>query len=119
MPPAQTYKQRFDADPVNRALRDLGIWPAPVPRSIRNVQLNDAQYDDFQRIAGRMTKQRLDAIVNAPDYRSWPNHVRHDVIAEVISQSREAARGVMMMKNPQIVQSAAQLKQDRANGVKP
>jgi hypothetical protein len=110
------YEQRVSRDPVNLALLDLGIYPAQLERKVRNVQLTDQQYDDFQRIAGRMTKQRLDAIVNAPDYRTWPSNVRHDVIAEVITQSREAARGMMMMKYPGIVRDAAQAKLDRVNG---
>jgi hypothetical protein len=111
------YEQRVSRDPVNLALLDLGIYPAQLQRKVRNVDLTDQQYDDFQRIAGRMTKMRLDAIVNAPDYRTWPNHVRHDVISEVIAQSREAARGMLMMKYPEIPREAAQMKLDKARGV--
>ena len=46
------YETRMSRDPVNLALLDLGIAPAQVTRKIRNVQLTDDQYDDFQRIAG-------------------------------------------------------------------
>ena len=110
------YETRMSRDPVNLALLDLGIAPAQVTRKIRNVQLTDDQYDDFQRIAGRMAKMRLDAIVNSPDYRSWPNHIRHDVISEVITQTREAARGVMMAKFPQIVRDATQARLKKITG---
>ena len=112
------YEQRVSRDPVNLALLDLGIYPAQLERKIRNVELTDQQYDDFQRIAGRMTKQRLDVIVNSPDYRTWPNHVRYDVIAAELTASREAARGILMMKNPQIPRESAQMKLDRASGTR-
>lgn len=114
-PPGLTaiYMTHVGTDPVNLAMVDLGINPGQVPRKIRNVDLTDAQFDDFARIAGRMSKMRLDAIVKSPDYATWPNHIRHDVIAEVIKQSRETARGIMMMRYPQIVRDATQAKLDR------
>ena len=100
------YETQMSHDAVNGAMLRLGIYPAPVEKKIRNVQLTDQQYDDFSRIAGRMTKMRLDAIVNSPDYQQWPDHAQHDVMAEVVKQSRETARGMMMMKYPQIVHDA-------------
>ena len=107
------YETRMSRDPVNLVLLDLGIAPAQVTRKIRNVQLTDDQYDDFQRIAGRMAKQRLDAIVNSGQFRNWPPHVRRDVITEAVTQSREAARGVMMMKYPQIARDAVNARLDK------
>jgi hypothetical protein len=110
------YERRMSTDPVNLALLALGIAPAFLERKIRNVQLDDGQYDDFQRLAGRMTKQRLDVIVSSPDFQSWPSHVRADVITETIRQSREAARGVLMMKYPQIITQAMDAKRARLLG---
>jgi hypothetical protein len=103
-------------DPVNLAMLSLGVTPATIERKIRNVDLDDQQYDDFARLAGRMTKQRLDTVVNSPDRQSWPSNVQHDVISEVIKQSREAARGMMMMKYPAIASQATQAKQKKASG---
>lgn len=110
------YEQQMSHDPVNRALLNLGIAPSNIPRSIRNVDLDEQQYDDFARIAGRMTKMRLDAIVNSSGFNAWPAHIQHDVIVETIRQSREAARGVMMMKNPQIMRQATQDRLSHARG---
>lgn len=110
------YERRMSTDPVNLSLLSLGIAPASLERKIRNVQLDDNQYDDFQRLAGRMTKQRLDIIVNSADFQSWPSHVQHDVITETIRQSREAARGVLMMKYPQIIREAMDAKRARLTG---
>ncbi len=104
------YETRVSRDPVNQAMLQLGISPAQPIRKIRNVDLTDQQYDDYSRISGRMTKMRLDAIVRSPDWQTWPNHIKHDVISEVIRQSREAAVGTMMMKYPQIVSDATAAK---------
>ena len=102
------YEKQMSHDPVNLAMLNLGIAPAQVPKKIRNVDLEPNQYDDFSRIAGRVAKQRLDAIVRSPAIASFPAYVQHDVIVETIRQSRESARGVMMMKYPQIVRQAMQ-----------
>ena len=100
------YEQKISQDPVNIALAQLGVGVAPVPKSIRNVLLDDKQYEDFARIAGVVTKQRLDVIVNSPDWNTWPTHVKIDVFNEVKKQSREAARGMMFSRYPQIVADA-------------
>lgn len=100
------YETQVSRDPVNGAMLRLGVYPATLEHKIRNVALTDQQYDDFSRIAGRMSKMRLDTIVSSPDYAQWPNQVQHDTIAEVIKQSREAARGILMMKYPQIPRDA-------------
>ncbi len=106
-------EQKLSRDPVNKAMLDLGIHPGPVSPRIRGVLLNEQQYDDYARIAGRMAKMRLDVIVRSPDWQRFPPHVKHDVIEGVIRGSRETARGIMLMKYPDIVAQATQNKLDR------
>ena len=106
------YETQMSRDPVNLALLSLGIAPAQVPKSIRGVPLDPQQHDDFARLAGRMAKMRLDAIVKSAAFQTWPGHVRHDVIVETIKQSRETARGLLMMKFPSIMAQATKAKQD-------
>ena len=110
------WETQVSKDPVNLAMLNLGVYPATLRRSIRNVDLTDEQYDEYAKIAGRTTKMRLDTIVKSPDYQRWPNHVKHDVMVEVIKQSREAASGLMMMKYPQIVRDATDAKIAKARG---
>jgi hypothetical protein len=110
------YEQQVSRDPVNQAMFNIGVYPGSLPREIRNVHLTDGQYDDFQRIAGRMTKMRLDAIVNSGQFASWPTHIQHDVMSETVKQSREVARGVMMMKYPSIMATATDAKMKKARG---
>jgi hypothetical protein len=96
------YVQKMNDDPVNHAMLDLSVHKGQVERRIRGIDLNEQQFDDYARIAGRMTKQRLDVIVNSPDFQRMPNWVRKSVIEKVIEQNRETARGMMMMKYPEI-----------------
>ena len=103
-------------DPVNLAMVQLGMGPAQVERQIRNVPLTDEQYDDFVRVAGVSTKMRLDAIVRSPDWQLWPDATKRDLVEEVFRQSREAARGWMMMMYPQIPRDAAQRQIAKARG---
>lgn len=104
------YETQISNDPVNAAMTQLGISPAQPQRKIRNQQLTDQQYDDYSRIAGRMAKMRLDVIVRSPDFQSWPAFVRHDVMKETITQSRETARNMILMKYPSIASAAVQAK---------
>lgn len=107
------YTQQAGSDPVNLAMLNLGIHPAPVSPRIRNVELTPEQYDDYARIAGRMAKMRLDQIVRSPAFLSWPSQTRYTVIQESIRQARETASGVVMMRHPQIITDAYNLKMGR------
>jgi len=82
-------------DPVNRALVQLGIGPAQVPKTIRNVPLTDQEYDDFSRLSGRLAKQRLDAIVGSPDWRTFSPEAQRNVVRTAIKKSRETARAAL------------------------
>lgn len=106
------YEQRQNRDPVNIALLRLGIGIAPVPRRIRQVELTDQQWQDFARMSGRLTKQRLDALVMSDMFRRSPGHMQHDLIKTTVNQSREIARGWMMARWPRIVSDAHRQKMD-------
>ena len=106
------YAKQMSTDPVNLAMIELGIGPAPVGRKIRNVELTDQMYDDFSRTAGRMTKQRLDAIVRSPDWQRWSPNDRANIIQETIKGSREVARGWMFGQYRSIVRDATQARID-------
>jgi hypothetical protein len=105
------YVQKINHDPVNAAMLRLGIYPAQLERKIRNIDLTPQQYDDFQRLAGRLAKRSADALVLSPAFATWPVYVQHDMLAEQITQARESARNMMMMKYPQIPRDATLAKQ--------
>ena len=107
------YMQHVGTDPVNQEMVKLGLHPGPVARTIRGVELTPQQHDDFARIAGRMAKSRLDMMVRSPQWRTFPPESRSLVIRETVKQSREAARGAIIAKDPTIIQKAQALKHDK------
>lgn len=92
------YAQRMSTDPVNQAMVALGIAPAPVERHIRNIPLTDEQYDDFARIAGRMSKMRLDQFVRSPEWGSLAPADKHTWIEVELKFSREIASAQVATK---------------------
>lgn len=110
------WASKRSQDPVNIEMMRLGIAKAPVDRRIRNVTLTDQQYDDFQRIAGVMTKQNLDRFVRSGTYERMPDYARRDAIEAIIDGNREAARNQMMAKYPQIMRDATDRRRARSSG---
>jgi len=104
------YTTQLSQDPVNIAMLQGGYWPGQPDRKIRGVELTDEQFDLYSMLAGRMAKKNLDRIVTSGQWQQWPPSVKHDVIAETIRQSRETARGMVMMRFPQIIRDATNLK---------
>ncbi len=107
------YEQKINNDPVNVALMQLGIHVAHPERKIRNVELSPEQYDDWQRLAGRLAKNRMDAIVRSPSFMSMPPSIRHDLIEQQLRESREVARNMMFMKYPSILVDAQHVKMEK------
>jgi hypothetical protein len=110
------YEQRVSKDPVNLAMLRIGVFPGKLERKILNIDLTPEQYDDFQRLAGRIAKQRLDVIVKSAEFNGWPTYVQHDVMTEQINQAREAGRQMMIMKYQQIARDATLAKRARLLG---
>jgi hypothetical protein len=113
------YMTRLNNDPVNKAMLDLNIYPAQVQRKIVNVELTPAEYDDYARIAGRMTKADLDRIVNSPAWNQMPVEAKHYAIQHTIEMDRNAAREMMKGKYPRIPAEATIARQKRARGERP
>jgi hypothetical protein len=97
-------------DPATKALIDAELFPAKLGRKIRGVELTDQQYDDFTRIAGRMAKMRVDAMVANQGFHAAPLEIRQKMLEKVITASREAARSMIMMQNPEIIRQALENK---------
>lgn len=105
---------KYENDPVVQRLESLQIGIGRLDRKIRNVPLTDQQYDDYSRLAGRMTKMRLDAVVGT--ISNAPQSVQVDTIKSIISTSRETARSIIMMQNPEIIRQAVSQKMKAASG---
>ena len=96
------WESRVSTDPVNLAMDALNMGVAPPRRLVYNQKLTDQQYDDYQRIAGRISKQRLDVLVNSPDWRAWPPTSQQHVIKLQIAAARETARGRLAQMYPEL-----------------
>ena len=110
------WMNKISSDPVNQEMVRLGIGKPPVPRSIRNQKLTDPQYDEFARMAGKMTKSNLDRIVNSSQWSAIPDSAKTQIVDEIFRQSREGARGLMMARHPEIANGAVQQKLTRRTG---
>lgn len=112
------YETKVNHDPVNKTLLSLGFYPSQPGKSIRGVKLSDPQYDDYSRIAGRLTKQRLDNIVAQPGFTQIPPGKQVEVMRKIIETSRESARRATMMRFPEIMQQAVDQKRQILMGKK-
>jgi len=92
-------EKRIKDDPVNKALLSANYFPAKLDRKIRGVELTDQQYDDYQRLAGRMAKMRLNAMVNIIGNPNVPAAARQEVIQTTIKSAREAAQSLIIMQS--------------------
>lgn len=100
----------IDKDPVNQRLLNVGMFPSKLSRKIRGVELTDKQYDDYAKIAGRMAKMRLNNYVKIPGTANLPAEIQRKTMQSIVDNSRESARTIIMMNNPNIYKQAAQNK---------
>ena len=99
-------ESRVNNDAVGQAMLRLGIPAAQPERKLAGVQLTDQQYDDFSRVAGRMAKMRLDALVGTPGFQALPDGLQTKVIQDTMASSRRGAAELVKMQNPSIIQQA-------------
>jgi hypothetical protein len=104
------YEAKVNRDPVPKALLEAKLFPGMPQRKLRGVELTDQQYDDLVRIGGRMSKMRLNAIVNMPGFAQMPENVRHDLLQKADHGARETAGSLILMQNPSIVKAAMDAK---------
>lgn len=110
------WEQKQSTDPTNLAMLRLGIGKPLPPRSLSNIKLTDQQYDDFSRIAGVMTKQRMDQYVRSSMFQHQTDGEKREAVDGIFKACRESARGVMFMKYPSIPAQATALRKSRATG---
>lgn len=107
------FQRTTSTDPVVLKLQQLRKFPSNVSKNIRGVKLDDQQYDDYQRIAGRLLKDRLDIAISRPGFSAMPEFAQINIINDIIENTRESARGLIMMKYPEIIKKAIAQKTKR------
>lgn len=111
--------EAYASDPVIQRLESLQTGIGKIERKIRGVQLTDQQYDDYTRLAGRMTKMRLSNYVSIPGTANLPSGVQIKTINTMVDNSREVARRIVLMNNPDIIKQAINNKLSALKGGKP
>ncbi len=106
-------------DPVVERMQAIRYFPSRPSKTMRGVELTPQQYDDYSRIAGRLTKQRLDAMVNQPGSAQLPVFAQKEAMKEAVDNSREIATSVIMMQYPGIIAQATDNKTRILRGEKP
>ncbi len=117
IPNGENLNSDYHDDPTIKALDDLGLYPGRLSKKIRGVELNDAQFDDYARVSGRIMKMQLDNIVKQPGFGSLPDYERFSLMQHTIESSREVGRSLVLMQNPSLIQAAIDAKIAKVKGL--
>ncbi len=93
------YETQLKNDPVNQALLRIGYFPSTLSRKIGGVQLSDKQYDDYQRIAGRLAHTALVQLVGIPSFALLPAFTQRETVERTVDASRAMARQYLQLEN--------------------
>ena len=86
-------------DTVDRQFQELGYAPDYPPDVIRGVRLNDAQYDDYVRLSGRLAKMQLEQLVSHPNWNAVPDDSKLSLMKATINKARNLAQTAVMIKS--------------------
>ncbi|MFA7278773.1 MAG: hypothetical protein WC100_01650 [Sterolibacterium sp.] len=111
------FQSRVNLDPVNQRLMAIKYFPSRIDRKINGVELTPAQYDDLAKTAGKLAKIRLNAAIGTPGFASLPVFAQVRTVSNIMDVSRETARKIIMMKNPDIIRQATNNKVRAVTGV--
>lgn len=104
------YESKIKNDPVNQALQRLEIFPAKLQRKVHGVELTEQQYDDLQRISGRLSKMTLDGVVAQPGFGQLPVYSQIEIVKSTMANTRDSAQTLFLMRNPDVLKAAQELK---------
>lgn len=111
--PAPNYAN----DPVVLAMEAVHTGIGKLERKIRGITLSDAQYSEYAKTAGRLTKMRLNGLVRQPGFNSLSAAARIEMFSKEVTAAREKARDIVMMKSMgtgnDIVHQATQAKVEK------
>jgi hypothetical protein len=118
---ASIIRQRaVNGDPVDLAVSQLrGFRPAPPQPRIGNVALPPKMYDEYQTLAGAMTRASLESLVSAPKWGAIPPGIREQVMHSLVENARKTAGSMMQARHPELIMQGIRGRQDKIQGVKP
>lgn len=96
------YTSKAKSDPAIAELLRLDVKPGRLPRTIRNAELTDQEFDTYSALAGQTMKSALDEIVALPQWRELPEAVQVKALEDTIRKSRDVARTQLLAQYPDL-----------------
>lgn len=95
------YYDRYKDDTTVQRMNALHMGVGALKADMFGVKLNDKEYADYSQIAGTLTKETLDRVIT-PQFADHPLQQQVQAIHDVIADSREHAKQLLMQKYPEI-----------------
>lgn len=110
-------------DELDEELDRLGYVPDYPPETIRGVQTTPEQYDNYVRIAGKLSKASLDGYIKNPGWGMLADAQKTALIRKTIAHARDMAQTAVMSgalgSENDIVKKATDAKQARLASLVP
>ena len=99
-------------DPVYEEMYRIGLYPSMPTRSIRNVKLNDKEYENLLALQKQLkTKDRLKIIINSPGYKNLSDYNKKETLDRVLKASQSKARNILFETNKRLQKEYIELEQ--------
>lgn len=107
------YQTAARNDPAIKEMLRLDVVPGRLPRQMKNVELEPAEYDAYSKHAGQLFKQSIDHLVSHPDWRNVPDDAKSELLTTTLRKARDLARTQTMIEFPALVLRIAEEKKNR------
>jgi hypothetical protein len=112
-------QRAVNADPIDLEVSQMSIKPGPPLPRISGVALPPKMYDEYQAVAGGLTRAALERYVTSPGWQNIPPYFREQIFHSTVEGMRKTAGSIMQMRHPELLQQGVQDRTDKINGVKP
>lgn len=89
----------------DRAINEIVRLQASVGtprRELGEIELTEDEYGQYARDAGSLAKQIVGKLIASPGYSRIPDEVKREEIERIFVQTRRAARGKLLQRNPRL-----------------
>jgi hypothetical protein len=83
------------------------------------VDLSADQYDQYQKVAGKLTRFMLDAVVGKPGWNYLPAERQYEIMDKAFNSARETARNYVTVKNPDLMKGVISKRIEQITGKPP
>jgi hypothetical protein len=113
------YQTSVKNDVIAREMLRVGLWKPAVSRDIRGVDLSADQYDQYQKVAGKLTRFMLDAVVGKPGWNYLPAERQYEIMDKAFNSARETARNYVTVKNTDLMKAVISKRIEQITGTPP